>query len=521
VLGFTDLLQAGIEGPDQEFLFYPLENVRVTMTEALAAGDTLFSPSTSENEVREAKQVLDDALGRVGRELSELNERVSRDGLDAVLVDLLRIDFAARHAAALVNHPLVAARLAGNDAGLSSAPADKAWAQQGAAIAWRRAGLEEVDHETTGTVLVVDDDGANREVLSRRLRRLGHTVVTAGNGREAIEILRAKPIDVVLLDLLMPEMNGYEVLERCKDDPDLRHIPLIMISADDELDRAVDCIEMGAEDYLSKPFDPVLLEARVGASLEKKRLLDQEKALLATVQQQALELAELNETLEARVHRQVEEIARLAQLRRFLSPQLADLIVAQSGGALETHRREIAVLFCDLRGFTAFAETAEPEEVMLVLGEFHRSVGALIHEFEATVGFFAGDGLMVFFNDPVPCPDPAEKAVRLAVAMRDRIAELMPNWRARGYNLGFGVGVSFGYATLGQMGFEGRLDYGVIGSVVNLAARLCDHAQSGQILISGRTALAVDNVWELEDVGDLTLKGFHSNVRAFRVVSRK
>ncbi len=526
VLGYTELLLEGIEGPEQEFLYRPLEGVRLAAEEALTTLDQLLSRELEMDDALAAKTTLDRAFEEVSRHVGTLNERAPQLGQEGIVVDLFRIDFAARHAAALAGHPLLAAHLVGGSNAPGGHQPGNAWkAVQGTPQPPARAAgsrVEATDPRGGGTILVVDDDPSNRDVLSRRLERLGHGVVTANTGRQALDVLQAQPIDLVLLDLMMPEMNGYEVLERRWHDRELRDIPVIMISADDEVERAVECIAMGAEDYLTKPFDPVLLEARVGASLEKKWLRDQEKALLATVQQQALELTELNQTLEARVRRQVEEIERLARLRRFLSPQLADVIVSSGNDTtLESHRREIAVLFCDLRGFTAFAETAEPEEVMSVLAEFYQAVGALIHEFEATVGFFAGDGLMVFFNDPLPCPDPAERAVSLGVAMGEHIGELTPKWKARGYDLGFAVGIAFGYATLGQVGFEGRFDYGVIGSVVNLAARLCDQAKSGQILISGRARLAVDDTWEAQDVGELTLKGFHNPVPAYHVVGRR
>jgi class 3 adenylate cyclase/CheY-like chemotaxis protein len=373
-----------------------------------------------------------------------------------------------------------------------------------------------------GTILVVDDDPSNRDVLTRRLARMGYRTRSAVNGRQGLESIRAEHPDLVLLDLMMPEMNGYEVLEACRDDPRLRDLPIIMISARDEIDDMVDCIGLGAEDFLPKPFDPVLLEARVGACLEKKWLRDQERELLATVQEQAARLEELNRELEERVSGQVTEIERLAQLRRFVSPQVADLLLsAGDEHVLQSHRSKIAVLFCDLRGFTAFAETSEPEDVMALLGEFHAAVGAEIHRWDATVGFFAGDGLMVFFNDPIPCEAPAEQAVRLAVSMRDTMTGLTREWRKRGHDLGFGVGVGFGYATLGQMGFEGRYEYGVIGSVVNLAARLCDQAKTGQILVSGRAYLAVEDLVEAEAVGSLSLKGLHAPVSVFNVVTTR
>ena len=370
-----------------------------------------------------------------------------------------------------------------------------------------------------GVVLVVDDDEANREVLTRRLGRLGYAVRQAENGRVALEVMAGEPIDLVLLDLNMPEFDGYQVLEARHDDPRLREIPTIMISASADTESVVRCIQMGADDHLGKPFDPVLLEARVGACLEKKRLRDQERELLDTVSHQAGALAEWNETLEKRVAEQVDELDRMARLRRFLSPQLADLLITKGDDTvLETHRRDIAVLFVDLSGFTAFSETSEPEDVMAVLREFHQELGLLVREYEATVGFFAGDGLMVFWNDPMPCPDPADRAVRMAVALRERFVPLTAGWRKRGHDLGFAVGVASGYATLGEIGFEGRYEYGVIGSVVNLASRLCDHAGRDQIFISARAKLAVEDIADIEEVGDVPLKGFHAPVPVFNVV---
>ena len=284
-----------------------------------------------------------------------------------------------------------------------------------------------------------------------------------------------------------------------------------MISALDEMDSVVRCIELGAEDYLAKPFDPVLLQARVGACLEKKRLHDQEA-------RQRRELAELNQTLEQRVAEQVAQLERLGRLKRFFSPQLAELIVA--GGAddpLKTHRREVTVVFLDLRGFTAFAETAEPEEVMGVLREYHAEMGRLILEHEGTLERFTGDGMMIFFNDPVEVPNPAERAIRMAVAMRDRIDTLGVQWRKRGWDLALGVGIAQGYATIGAIGFEGRCDYGAIGTVTNLAARLCGEADGGQILISARVAAAVEDLIDAESVGPLTLKGLARPVPVWSV----
>jgi len=367
----------------------------------------------------------------------------------------------------------------------------------------------------TGVVLVVDDNADNREVLGRRLEREGHQVRLASSGQQALDMLGAEPIDLVLLDVMMPEMDGYAVLQQLKADPALRHIPVLMISALDEMDSVVRCIELGAEDYLPKPFDPVLLRARITACLEKKRLRDRDARHVD-------ELAEWNRTLEQRVAEQVALVERLGRLKRFFSPQLAELIVA--GGAddpLKTHRREITVCFLDLRGFTAFAETAEPEEVMSVLREYHAEMGKLILEHEGTLERFTGDGMMVFFNDPVPVPNPGERAVRMALTMRERVAALVEKWRKLGYELELGIGIAQGYATIGAIGFEGRWDYGAIGSVTNLAARLCAEAKPGQILISKRVLAITDGLLEVEAFGELSLAGFHRPIPAFNVVGLK
>ncbi len=372
-------------------------------------------------------------------------------------------------------------------------------------------------------ILVVDDDSLNRLMLAMSLEQEGHRVAQAENGRQALERLReeqAPSFDVVLLDVLMPELDGYETLAQIKRDATLRHLPVIMISAIDETDSAIRCIELGAEDYLPKPFNPVLLRARLGASLEKKRLHDQEREHLAMIEARDAELAEWNRTLEARVQQQVEEMERLGRLRRFLSPQLAEVIVSSGDESLlESHRREVTVVFTDLRGFTAFAEAAQPEDVMGVLREYHQALGPLVYQYEGTLERFAGDGMMIFFNDPVPCPDPAWRAVRMAVAMRGRAADLTQLWRKRGYRLDLGIGIAMGYASCGRIGFDQRFDYAAIGTVTNLAARLCDQAKPGQILISERTYMEVEELVEAEPLGDLSLKGFHLPVAAYNVVS--
>jgi adenylate cyclase len=242
--------------------------------------------------------------------------------------------------------------------------------------------------------------------------------------------------------------------------------------------------------------------------------------LLGELRQRTNEVAELNRGLEARVAEQVDELGRVGRLKRFLAPQLAEMIIAKGEeGVLESHRRDIVVVFCDLRGYTAFTETAEPEEVLDFLREYHGTLGPLVSQFEGTLDQFSGDGIMVFFNDPVPCPDPAERAVKMAMAMREAASRLIASWRRRhSSELGFGVGIAQGYATLGQIGFSERSGYTAIGTVCNLAARLCAAAQDGQILVSNRVAGAVEGIAKLEDLGNLEVKGLSRPVAAFNVV---
>ena len=370
-------------------------------------------------------------------------------------------------------------------------------------------------------LLVVDDNEDNRYTLSLQLNAQGyHNIAIATNGNEALSVLHSKPFDLVLLDIMMPELNGYEVLERMRSSPELRNIPVIVISAIGELDSVVRCIELGAEDYLPKPFEPTLLRARVYASLERKRLHDQVVAQAAELASQAAELATWNKTLEQRVADQLGEIERMGKLRRFLSPQVADLIVASGmEKQLQSHRREITALFCDLRGFTSFSETSDPEDVMMLLRDYHAAIGQIIIKYGATLEHFAGDGAMLIFNDPLPIDKPELQAVRMALEMRDAIETLTEKWRRLGHDIGFGIGISNGFATLGTIGFEGRLDYAAIGTVSNIASRLCDEAKPGQILISPRVLVAVEDTMKVEPVGELTLKGIRRPMTAYNVVA--
>ncbi|MDQ4035067.1 MAG: response regulator [Chloroflexota bacterium] len=351
----------------------------------------------------------------------------------------------------------------------------------------------------------MDDSRVNRLVLVRQLATLGLEALEAENGVEALDLLRAHAgvIDLVLLDVIMPELDGYETLAAMKGDEAIRHIPVIIVSGVEELESVVRCIELGATDYLTKPINPRILGARISASLNAKKLRDME-----------LEFMERQRMLTETIERQK------AELTRFLSPQVAALVSSDEGEQLLAgHRRQITVAFCDLRGFTAFAEQADPEELLGVLGQYHRMMGAAITEHGGTLEHFAGDGVMIFFNDPVVQPDHVERAVRMAIDMRDRFAELNDGWRKRGYELGFGVGIAVGYATLGRIGFEGRYDYGAIGNVVILASRLSGQAGANQILLSQRAHAMVERVVEVESVGELTLKGISRPVAASNVVA--
>jgi class 3 adenylate cyclase len=362
------------------------------------------------------------------------------------------------------------------------------------------------DDRQAGRVLVADDSAVNRKLLVQLLGRLGLQSIEVEDGAAALAVLHAEGpagIDVVLLDVVMPELDGYETLAAIKADETLRDLPVIMVSGIDELDSVVRCIEMGATDYLSKPLNPQILGARINASLAAKRLRDLDKEYL-----------ERQTALTATIERQ------RVELSRFLSPQVAALVSSPQGEQLLAgHRRQITAVFCDLRGFTAFAETAEPEELFGVLRDYHEAMGALIVEHGGTLEHFAGDGIMIFFNDPVLQPDHVERAIRMAVAMRERFADLAVRWRKLGYELAFGVGIAVGYATLGRIGFDGRFDYGAIGNAVILASRLSSEAKGGQILLSQRAFAAVEEVVEAESVGELALKGFSRPVPAVNVIA--
>lgn len=362
-------------------------------------------------------------------------------------------------------------------------------------------------------ILAVDDMPENLEILRVRLEANGYEVMTAADGEEGLAAARSLAPDLILLDIMMPRRDGISVVRELKADPVLRAVPVVLVTARTDTRDVVEGLDAGGDDFLSKPFEHSALLARVRSMLRQKKLHDEVQALAET-------LSALNGTLEQKVAAQLAEIERINRLRRFLPEQVANLVVASSAteDPLKSHRREVSVVFCDLRGFTAFAEIAEPEEVMAVLGQYHACLGAIIDRHEGTLERFIGDGLLVVFNDPLSCADHSERAVRMALAMRDAVAELSAKWQREGHALGFGIGIARGHATIGRIGFDRRSDYAVIGSVANLAARLCDEAQSGQILASQRAFTPVEPHVEARALGELNLKGFHRPMPAFDVI---
>jgi class 3 adenylate cyclase len=339
------------------------------------------------------------------------------------------------------------------------------------------------------SVLVVDDNGDMRNYLERILCK-NYRVMSAKDGAEALERARRDHPELVLTDVMMPKMSGYDLLQAVRADKLLHSTPVIFLTARAGTDARVESLEAGADDYLSKPFDEAELLARVGNLIRSRA--------------QERELVQL----------QKEKIAR------FLPPNLADMIMSEEHeDFLKGHRREITVLFIDLRGFTAFVEKADPEEVMTTLREYQTLIGRLVSEYGATLERFVGDAVMVYFNDPLPCPHHAEQAVKMAIAIRQSFNPLRQEWSKRGIDLGAGIGIATGYATIGVIGFEGRKDYAAIGQVTNLAARLCSEAQHNQILVSDRVLSLVKELVSVESIGELTLKGVQRPVAVSQVLN--
>jgi adenylate cyclase len=356
-------------------------------------------------------------------------------------------------------------------------------------------------------ILIVDDEPFNLDLLEQELTEQGYAIERAGDGAEALEKVPSFLPDVILLDYMMPRMNGLEVLKRLRTDDQHKSIPVILLTAKATQEDKIKGLDGGADDYVVKPFDSFELLARVRAMMRIKQMHDT--------------LEEWNRSLTEKVDRQVEELQRMNRLRRYLSPQIAETILSEDKDLFKSHRREITVVFLDLRGFTAFSDSAEPEEVMDVLRGYHAEMGRLIFQFGGTLERFAGDGIMIFFNDPIPCADHTEKAVCMALQMQAKVRELRRNWIKTGYELDLGMGMAVGYATLGNIGFEGRLDYGAIGNVTNLAARLCGEAKAGQILTNQKTLSKIEDIVDVEALEELQLKGVSRPVPAFNIVRLK
>jgi adenylate cyclase len=356
-------------------------------------------------------------------------------------------------------------------------------------------------------ILIVDDEPFNLDLLEQELGDQGYVIERAADGAEALEKVPSFEPDVILLDYMMPRMNGLEVLKHLREDEKYKTIPVILLTAKATQEDKVRGLDAGADDYVIKPFDSFELLARVRAMVRIKEMHDT--------------LDEWNRSLTEKVKEQVEELQRVNRLKRYLSPQIAETILGENENLFKSHRREITVVFLDLRGFTAFSDSAEPEEVMEVLRGYHAAMGKLIFAFGGTLERFAGDGIMIFFNDPIPCADHTEKAVRMALDMQSKVEDLRTDWLKKGYDLDLGIGLAAGYATLGNIGFEGRMDYGAIGNVTNLAARLCAEAKARQVLTNQRTLSKIETLVDYEPLEELQLKGVSRPVAAFNIVRLK
>jgi len=359
-------------------------------------------------------------------------------------------------------------------------------------------------------ILVVDDQRANVEMAAELLRVRGYRVDTAVSGEEALERVRNSPPDLLVMDIVMPGLDGYEVCRRLRAREDTALLPIVLVTSLDPYAERLKGIEAGADDFLSKPVNWPELFARVRALLRVKSLQDE-------VRRQAEQLREWNAKLEERVRKQVSAIERLGRLKRFFAPPVAEAIVAGGEELLAPHRREITVVFLDLRGFTAFTDRADPGDVVDLMRAYHASMGRIVDAYGGTLEHFAGDGVMIFFNDPVPVEKPAERAVTMALELQRAVQPIAESWAQRGYTVGLGVGIAQGEATLGVIGFESRWEYAAIGNIPNLAARLCGEARAGEILIDCQTERDIAHLAETESVEPLQLRGFQQPIIAFRL----
>ncbi len=356
-------------------------------------------------------------------------------------------------------------------------------------------------------ILIVDDEPFNLDLLEQELTEYDYIIARAVDGVDALAKVAGFGPDVMLLDAMMPKMSGLEVLRKLRASEQHKALPVILVTAMASQADKIAGLEAGVDDYITKPFDAFELLARVRAMLRMKALHDQ--------------LDAWNRTLTATVQQQVAEIERMNRLKRYLAPQIAATILADAVDLFQTHRREITIVFLDLRGFTAFSDDAEPEEVMDFLRDYHSEMGQLVFQFEGTLERFMGDGMVVIFNDPLPCEQHVHRAATMALAMRDRVKALRAAWLRKGFDLDLGVGLATGYATLGTLGFAGCMDYGTVGKLPNLAARLCAEAKGGQILTDQKTMSHLDDRFEAEVLPQLQLKGISRPVMAFNIVGAK
>ena len=352
-------------------------------------------------------------------------------------------------------------------------------------------------------ILVVDDQRANVEMMAGVLEGRGYSVAMALDGEQALAQVRELRPDLVVSDILMPGMDGYEVCRRLRGAPETALLPVILVTSLDAQNERIRGLEAGADDFLSKPVNWEELFARVRSLLRVKALQD--------------ELKEVNARLEQRVREQVAQLQRLSRLKRFFSRPVAEAIIAGGEEMLKPHRREITAVFLDLRGFTAFTDRADPDEVMELLRAYHVTLGVTVDEFGGTLEHFAGDGIMIFFSDPLPVDQPAARAVRMALALQQAFTPISAAWSKLGHPVGLGIGIAQGEATLGIIGSEQRWEYAAIGNVPNLAARLCGVAQAGEIILDAQTEHGVAQLADTEQIGPLTLRGFQQPIAAFRL----
>jgi adenylate cyclase len=354
----------------------------------------------------------------------------------------------------------------------------------------------------TERILVVDDQRTNAEMVSGLLRNLGYEVDLALDGHEALELVREKGPDLVISDIFMPGLDGFELCRRLRANAATALLPVILVTGVEQGER-IKGVEAGADDFLAKPVNWAELFARVRRLLQVKALQD--------------EIKQLNTRLEQRVREQVAQLERLSRMKRFFSRAVAEAIVAGGEELLEPHRREITAVFLDLRGFTSFTDRADPDEVLELLRAYHATLGRTVDEFGGTLEHFAGDGVMIFFNDPIEVDKPAERAIRMALALQRAFNPIAEAWAKLGHEVGLGIGIAQGDTTLGVIGFEQRWEYAAIGNVPNLAARLCGAAHAGEIILDLQTEQDIVHVADTEFIGALTLRGFQQPVPAFKL----